>query len=85
VPTTAQLQTTSLASGYILGDLTANPRFKLLNCGGHSALSPRPGEGRGARFRLLFAANLSRPTGSFGQRQTKGETGQITCYKNRTS
>jgi len=32
----------------------------------------------------VFGANLSRPTGSFGQRRKKSETGQIVCYKNRT-
>jgi len=32
----------------------------------------------------VFGANLSRPTGSFGQRRRKSETGQIVCYKNRT-
>src|SRR5207247_1716135 len=32
----------------------------------------------------VFGANLSRPTGSFGQRRRKSETGQIVCYKKRT-
>jgi len=32
--------------------------------------------------RAVFGANLSRPTGSFGQRRKKSEAGQIVCYKN---
>src|SRR5207247_158933 len=32
----------------------------------------------------VFGADLSRPTGSFGQRRRKSETGQIVCYKKRT-
>jgi hypothetical protein len=46
-----------------------------------SEKSERP-EGEGAA--AVFGANLSRPTGSFGQRQKKSETGQIMCYEKRT-
>jgi transposase len=47
--------------------------------GRYSPLGVPPSDGLEGATVSLLGANLSRPTGSFGQRQTKSETGHFIC------